>query len=206
MSASHINYRESYFQHPKLTKINGDPTYAKLAKLEREYKANGKSVSTKLGGGLQGHLRLVCSTAAYHRISPGVPFDRPILLVLPDLLNSTAAQIKDARRHFKDDLIAFNAACILIERTIVQQINTALDEDCLADLIDDDTGLLEGTILEIIQTLFDTYGSITPQSLAAAKAKAGAVTYNHGRPIVTIFKEINKYASMAEAAHAAKTT
>jgi hypothetical protein len=96
MSISHVNYRESYFQHPTLTKINGDPTYASLAKLERECKANGKSVSTTLGGGLQGHLGLVCSTAAYQRISPGVPFDRPILPVLPDLSNSTGAQIEDA--------------------------------------------------------------------------------------------------------------
>jgi hypothetical protein len=65
MSFSHVNYRESYFQYPTLTKINGDPTYTSLAKLERECKANGKSVSTTLGGGLQGHLALVCSTAAY---------------------------------------------------------------------------------------------------------------------------------------------
>jgi hypothetical protein len=188
MSTSHVNYRESYFQHPTLTKITGDPTYANLAKLERKCKANGKSVSTTLGGGLQGHLGLICSTAAYNRISPNVPFTRPVLPILPDLSSSTAAQIEDARHRFKDDLLAFNA-CNLIERTIVQQINTALDEDCLADLIDDDTGLLEGTIPEIIQTLFDTYGSITPQSLAAAKAKVKAVTYNHSRPIVTIFTE-----------------
>jgi hypothetical protein len=190
MSISHVNYRESYFQHPTLTNTNGDPAYAGLAKLERECKANGKSVSTTLGGGLQGHLGLVCSTAAYQHISPGVPFNLPILPVLPDLSNSTGAQIEDAQRRFEDDLISFNA-CNLIEQTIVQQINTALDEDCLTDLINDDTGLLEGTIPEIIQTLFDTYGSITPQSLAAAKAKVEAVTYNHGQPIVTIFTEIN---------------
>jgi hypothetical protein len=93
MSISHVNYCESYFQHPTLTKINGDPAYTSLAKLKRECKAKGKSVSTTLGGGLQGHLGLVCSTAAYQRISPGVPFDRPILPVLPDLSNSTGAQI-----------------------------------------------------------------------------------------------------------------
>jgi hypothetical protein len=139
------------------------------------------------------------------RISPGIPFEHPILLVLPDLSNSTGAQIKHAQSRFEDNLISFNA-CNLIEQTIVQQINTALDEDCLTDLINDDTGLLEGTIPKIIQTLFDTYGSITPQSLAAAKAKVEAVIYNHGRPIVTIFTEINEYASMAEAVHAAETT
>jgi hypothetical protein len=67
-----INYRESYFQHPSLTKIDGDPTYTSLAKLARECKANGKSVATTLGGGLQGYLGLVCSAAAYERVSPGV--------------------------------------------------------------------------------------------------------------------------------------
>jgi hypothetical protein len=85
MSDSHINYRENYFQHPSLTKISGDPTYASLAKLERECKANGKSVSSTLGGGNQGHLGLVCSPAAYNRVSPGVPFNRPALPILPNL-------------------------------------------------------------------------------------------------------------------------
>jgi hypothetical protein len=203
--SSHVNYRENYFQHTTLTKISGDPAHVSLAKLERECKANGKSVSTTLGGGLQGHLGLVCSTTAYNRIFPGVPFDRPILPVIPNLSNSTVAQIHEARQLFKDNLAAFNA-CNLIERTIVQQINTALNADCLANLIDDDTGLLEGTIPHIIQTLFDTYGAITPHYLAAEKAKVEALSYNHSRPIVMIFTAINEYASMAKAAHAAETT
>jgi hypothetical protein len=47
-----------------------------------------------------------------------------------------------------------------MERTIVQQINTTLTADCIADLINEDTGLLlEGTMPEIIQTLFDTHGT-----------------------------------------------
>jgi hypothetical protein len=200
-----VNYRENYFQHPSLTKISGDPTYASLAKLERECKANAKSVSSTLGGGLHGHLGLVCSATAYTRISNGAVFNRPALPVLPPLDGSTQYQIDDARQRYADEITIFTA-CNLIERTIIQQINTALDEDCLADLIDDDTGLLEGSIPEIIQTLFDTYGAITPQSLAAAKSKVESTTYNHSRPIVTIFTDINEYANMAEAAHASETT
>jgi hypothetical protein len=205
MSVSHINYRENYFQHPSLTRISGDPTYTSLAKLEKECKANGKSVSSTLGGGQQGHLGLVCNALAYNRVSPDVPFVRPLLPVLPDLTASTAPQIAEARQAYADRLAAFQA-CNLIERTIIQQINTALDADCLADLIDDDTGLLEGTIPEILQSLFDTYGDITPQSLTAAKAKVEGTTYNHSRPIVNLFTDINEYANMADAAHAAETT
>jgi hypothetical protein len=204
MSGSQINYRETYFQHPSLTKISGDPTYTSLAKLERECKANGKSVRSTLGGGSQGHLGWVCSALAYNRVSPGVPFDRPVLPVLADLAESTAAQIATARQKYVDDIVIFQA-CNLIERTIIQQINTAIDEDCLANLINGKTGLLEGTVPEILQNLFDTYGAITHQSLAAAKAKVEATTYNHDRPIVTIFTAINKYANMADAANAAET-
>jgi hypothetical protein len=204
MSVININYRESYFQHPSLTRISGEPTYKSLAKLERECKANGKSVRSTLGGGLQGHLGLVCSATTYNRISPGAPFTRPILPVLPDLTQATAPQIAAARQLHTDDIATFQA-CNLIERTIIQQINTALDEDCLADLIDDDTGLLQGTIPQILQSLFDTYGAITPQSLATAKAAVEAIAYNHARPIVNIFTEINEYANMADAAQAAET-
>jgi hypothetical protein len=32
MSKPTTNYRESYFQHPSLTQISGDPTYKDLAK------------------------------------------------------------------------------------------------------------------------------------------------------------------------------
>jgi hypothetical protein len=123
----------------------------------------------------------------------------------PSYPSSHPKQIDEARQLFKDNLAAFNA-CNLIEKTMVQQINTALDDNCLANLINDDTGLLEGTIPHSIQTLFDTYGAITPQSLAAKKAKVEALSYNHSRLIVTIFTAINEYASMAKAAHAAETT
>jgi hypothetical protein len=206
MSASQINYRESYFQHPSLTKISGDPTYKSLAKLEKECKANGKSVRSTLGGGNQGHLGLVSTALAYERSSPGAPFVRPDLPVLPPALaESTAAQIADARHTYDDNMDIFKS-CNLIERTIVQQINTALDEDVLADLIDDETGLLTGTVPEILQSLFDAYGAITPQSLAAAKAKLETTPYNHSRPIVNIFTAINDYANIANAAEAAETT
>jgi hypothetical protein len=120
-------------------------------------------------------------------------------------LHSTAHQIAEARQLHMDNMAIFKE-CNLIKHTIIQQINTAIDEDCLADLIDDETGLLEGTVAHIIQELYDTYGSITPQSLTSAKAKLEATTYNHSRPIVNIFTATNDYANMTEAAEAPETT
>jgi hypothetical protein len=111
----------------------------------KECKANGKSVRSILGRGNQGHLGLVSSVLTYKHVSPGVHFDRPVLPVLPDLTNGTIAQIAEARQQYTGNMETFKA-CNLIERTIIQQINTVIDEDCLTDLIDDETGLLEGTV------------------------------------------------------------
>jgi hypothetical protein len=205
MSATVPNYRETIFQHPNLTSIRGDPTYSSLAQLERECKANGQSVRSTIGNGNHGYLGIVSSALAYERVSPGVPFVRPVLPVLPDLANATAAQISEAHRLFAELTSIFNT-CNLVERTIIQQINTALDDDCLADLINEDTGLLQGTIPEIFVELYRTFGAISPQTLTAAKATLEATTYQHTRPVANIFTAITKYADMAEAAESPETT
>ena len=64
------------------TKIHGDPTFMSLTKPEEECKANGKSVSSTLGSGIQRHLDLVNSIAACECISPGAPFVPSLLPVL----------------------------------------------------------------------------------------------------------------------------
>jgi hypothetical protein len=95
--------------------------------------------------------------------------------------------------------------CNILERTVIQQINTAVDPDCLADLIDDETGLLEGPVHDIMKHLFDTYGAITPQTLTSAKATLETTVYNHSKPISNIFTAINEYANMADAANSEET-
>ena len=137
-----------------LTKITGDPTYTSLAKLERECKANARSVRSDLGRGTQGHLGLVSISTAYAHIVPGNPFIRPSLPTLPTT-EGTAAVINSAHQAYNGQMVAFND-CTIIKHTIVQQINTALDNDVLADLIDDSTGLLIGAIPEIVGELYDT--------------------------------------------------
>ena len=105
MSGSQINYRENYFQHPSLTKINGNPACTRLAKLEKECKPNGKSIQSTLGGGNQGHLGLVSSVLAYYkRVSPGVPLAQLVLPVLPNLTNRMTAQIAEARQQYADKM------------------------------------------------------------------------------------------------------
>ena len=92
-----LNYRETFFQHPTLTEIAGDPTYSSIEKLERECKANAKSVRSDLDRGAQGHLFLGRTAKAYSRIVPGTPFIRPSLSTLPTT-DGTTALINAARQ------------------------------------------------------------------------------------------------------------
>ena len=69
----------------------------------------------------------------------------------------------------------------------------------LRDLIDDNTWLLKGPVQHIPKQLFETCGAITPRTLTAAKATLESTTYNHSKPIMNIFAEINDYANMAKA-------
>ena len=171
------NYRETFFQHRMLTTVSGDPGYTSLAKLERECKAKAKSVRSDLGGGAQGHLGLVSTSTAYAHIAPGTPFIRPYLPTLPTT-EGMAAVINATLQAYDDKMIAFNN-CNIIKRTIVQKINTTLDKNFLSNLIDNSTGLLVGEIPDIMARLYDTYGTVMPQSLTAAKSKIETTTYNH---------------------------
>jgi uncharacterized membrane protein YgcG len=205
MSAITPDYRGTVFQHQDLTKISGTPTYTDLALLERQCKANAQTVPSTIGNGNLGLLGLVSSALAFERSSPGVPFVRPVVPILPDLSQSTAAQIAEAHRLFKEQTISFNA-CNQVERTIIQQINTALDEDCLADLTNEDTGLIQGTVTEIFADLYRTFGAITPQALAQAKTALEATVYNHSKPLSNVFTAIARYADMANASGSEETT
>jgi hypothetical protein len=203
MSSTQPNPR-AYFQHETLTKIRGQPVNENLTKMEKEVCANGKTARTTLGGGNQGHLGMVCSDATYERVSPGVPFVRPLLPVRGDL-TGTAAQIAANMQVYEDQLEQFNT-CNLVERTIIQQIYETIEHDYLVDMIDVHTGLLVGTIPEIFANLFQAFGQITPQELADVKKEVEAINYEHGIHIMKIFTAINEYARKAEFAGVFETT
>ena len=76
-SSAPVNYVKTYFIHPTLTPIRGEPEYSTLKVLKNELKANASKVSSDLGGGNHGHLGLVLTPAEFAMIS-AVPYVRPI--------------------------------------------------------------------------------------------------------------------------------
>ena len=54
-----IEYVNTNFEYPVLTKIHAMPTYEALRKIKNKIKANEASVHCNLGGGNHGHLGLI---------------------------------------------------------------------------------------------------------------------------------------------------
>ncbi len=81
-----INYRETFFEFPELTKIHGEPTSESLYKLRNELKANAQSVYSNLSDGAHGHLALVLDDVQYALLT-NQPFVRP---THPGALNMAA--------------------------------------------------------------------------------------------------------------------
>ena len=76
-SSAPVNYVKTYFIHPTLTPIQGEPEYLTLKVLKNETKDNASKVTLDLGGGGHGHLGLFLISAEYGLISV-VPYVRPL--------------------------------------------------------------------------------------------------------------------------------
>ena len=66
-------------------------------------------------------------------------------------------------------------------------------------LIDEDTGVIRGTVQNTMDYLFSTYGNISDQKLNETRQETINHTYIHANPIANLFIVINKYAVMAQA-------
>ena len=76
MSKTNIDYINTTFEYPVLTKIQGQPDFQSLKTIKDELKANATTVPTDLGGGANGHLGLVLTPAEYANVNP-INYVRP---------------------------------------------------------------------------------------------------------------------------------
>eukprot|EP00957_Ditylum_brightwellii_P064628 4904958-Ditylum_brightwellii.AAC.1 len=72
-----IDYRNTYFELPDLSKIHGEATTGLLLILKNEVKANVMTVPTISEGGGHGHLGLVLAPVQYNSIPGTVAYVRP---------------------------------------------------------------------------------------------------------------------------------
>ena len=202
-SASHkpIDYRTVFFIHQSLTIITNDPpNFDDITLLQREVLANASSVPTTLGGGRHGHAGMVLSDTAYGKESatPYFKVELPTDQAAANLNALTQHQIIEANRLYNNQVNDFHTGNH-IERTLIAQIQEALPVPALSAVTKRNTGIVNLSIPDLFTYLYKTFGNITPQSHAAARAKAISHKYDHSQPMANVLNVVNTFADQAEA-------
>jgi hypothetical protein len=200
MVSTGINYRQTYFEYPELTKIHGEPNSESLFKLRNhELKANAQSVYSNLSDGVHGHLALVLTDAQYLLVLTDVPFDIPVhpgILQIPD--GTTAAMIAALKEAHHEQLRLFREVQG-IEKALIQQIVTAVEAPYLAAIRDRASNSLRGPIRSILlhlKTLY--YGRVSQQMLADREQELRNMLYNAKYPIDMVFNAVEDFVDYAD--------
>jgi hypothetical protein len=136
MAASNgINYRETYFEYPELTKIHGKPNSESLFKLRNELKANAQSVYSNLSDGTHGHLALVLNDAQYALLY-NATFVLPVHPGTIQTPNGTTVAMVTAMKDAHREQLCLFREVQGVEKAVIQQIVKAVEAPYLAAIRD----------------------------------------------------------------------
>ncbi len=197
MASSGINYRETYFEFPELTKLHGEPNSESLFKLRNELKANAQAVYSNLSDGAHGHLALVLSDAQYALLT-AQPFVRPVhpgTLLIPD--GTTGPMATTLKEQHQESMRLFREVQG-VEKALMQQIVQAVESPYLAAIRDRNSNSLQGTVHQILEHLQTVYGRVSPQMLEDREEELRTMQYNTKYPIDIVFNAVEDYVDFAE--------
>ena len=189
MTSTSIDYAKTYFEHPRLTKIHGEPSFSNLKLFRNEIKANLASVSSELGGGAHGHLGLGFTDVDYASIAPGTPYVRPVHPGATPAVGTTQHETTRLRDEWRDQIKLFREVTD-VEKTIVKQIVEVIDPKYLKSIRDRVTNTITKSLVEILDFLFERYGIVEDDDLRDEEEEMRQFTYDISDPIVEIFNKI----------------
>jgi len=189
------------FPHPSLTAIEGVPTFASIRHMQVELNANAASIQTNLGDGQLGLLFLTVTQAVYDTLTD-TPFDVPEnpgpVPRVPNAANSR--QAADIRATHAENKREFNQY-VATDKALKQQIIQAVGDLYLRSLKHRITGYANVTTREILDHLYQAYGTLTPQDLQHVDNQMKK-QYDPYTPIENLFDQIEEAVDIASAANA----
>ena len=200
MSATNIDYANTYFEFPELTKIHGAPSYPTLRIIHDEIKANAHSVECNLGGGAHGHYGLVVTPEEYAMVPATIPYIRPVHpgpLVIP---TGTSQVLATGLREDHKEKVRLFREVNDVERRIIKQVVQAIDTTYLKTLRNSNTNTITCKIPTIFQYLYQNYGLINDDQLTEAETKLRSFQYDVLDPLVKVFDEVEELQHLGNAA------
>ena len=153
-------------------------------------KKNAASVVSNLGGGNHGHLGLVLNAVLYALVS-ATAYVRPVHPgdFAPTAGATTQLQID---REFKQhtERVCKHRESIDLELALKNQLEAAIEEDYIYDFLNPVTKTLDGTLVDILDELFETYGIVPPETLDKAETQVKSMDYQIQLPLNRIFNQI----------------
>ena len=195
-----VNYRETCFPKQDLTRYPGRPNYESLHQMQLELKANAISVHSNLGGGNHGHLGLLMTNQQYTLIV-NTPYVRPVHPGTFVLAGGEKRVQVDALQRTHDEIIRVFHEVRGVEQALIQQIVAAVDACYIISIRDRNTGQFTGNVLQILQYLQNTYGTISPSQLAVFQKEGTEMHYDPVTPVDNIFNKIENLLEYGELAH-----
>ena len=162
---TNIDYVNTSFQFPLLTKIHDTPTYEVLKRIKDEIKANATNVQCDLGGGKHGHLGLVLTPTEYATIT-ATPYERPIHPGANPEAAATQWESQLNRERHQEQLRLFREANG-VEAALLSQLTVALPPLFLDGYRDAVSNKITKPLVDILQDLFNIYGVIPEEELDA---------------------------------------
>jgi hypothetical protein len=166
-----------------------EPTYASLKRAQQQLNSHATSIHYHGGNGSHGHLALTVSAATYISIT-GTPFQAPVNPIEQPghPRGSTEAEITELNRQHLVNQEAYRLYQP-INKSLRNQLIAAVPLLYIEDLLDDTIGWGNITCLQLLDHLWETYGTIT-----AAKLEANLATmkepWNTKSPIQTVFTQL----------------
>ena len=195
-----VNYRETCFPKQDLTRCPGRPNYESLHQMQLELKANAISVHSNLGGGNHGHLGLLMTDPQYTLIV-NTPYVRPVHPGIFVLAGGETRVQADAFQCAHDETLRVFHEVRGVEQALIQQIVAAVDACYIISMRDRNTGQFTGNVLQVLQYLQNTYGTISPSQLAVFQKEVTEMHYDPVTPVDNIFNKIEDLLEYGELAH-----
>ena len=194
-----IDYKGTCFDYPEITKIHGEPTLGGMIDLEGQIDANAMTVHTSLGGGQHGHLGLTKTQERYAEIEDTEPYQRPVNPGILEVEGGTAFEIAQQKAQHDEATRLFREV-LGVERALIQQIISAIDNKFLQALKNPVTGKIDRTIPEIFEYLYANFGNVSPDELSDLRDDTQKMTFDVKEPVDTVFTAVDKVAEIARIA------
>ena len=183
---TNIDYVNTSFQYPVLTKVHDTPTYELLKRIKDEMKANASNVQCDLGGGKHGHLGLVLTPVEYATVS-ATPYVRPVHPGPNPAAAGTQWENQVNRDKHQESIRLFREANG-VEAALLSQLTVALPPLYLEGYRDPHSNKINKSLVDIFKDLFSIYGAISEEELNAKEQALKARLFELTQPLLHLYQ------------------